>query len=498
VSMFKNKIIRNIFSNYVGFGVSSVVTLVMVPFLVWKLGKSVYGAWILVNSLFAYCTLLELGIMPAIVRYVAQAQAEGGAAAVEKTVGSAIRVLGRICLYSIPGLFIIICLATWAFDLETVDRKTIIIATLLLALTAPVDFFLRMFWAILEGHSRFDVLNVYHIVTTILAALGIVAGVYAGFGLFALVVVTMIEIVGGAIVMYFVVRQVCGIRISPGLGDTETQKKVTGYSKYAFLIDLAVSISHRIDTLVIGLFLPVKAIAFYDIGTRIAGFLERITDPLIDTFFPLASQLDTAREPAAIQQLLLTGTKVSIFIISPLMIMLFAYGGDAISWWVGAEFVEQSLPVLLVFLGSTFFAVFDATSSRILLGTGKVKFDAIASLVTAGLNLTLSLILVRHLGILGVALGTLIPTTLCNLFVSVPYTCRVCGLPVHRLYLAVFGPLLAIGALSGGCMYVTNLFFDNRIVTLFIDGAFVASVGGAVLLHALRQARHIADNLTEP
>ena len=155
----------------------------------------------------------------------------------------------------------------------------------------------------------------------------------------------------------------------------------------------------------------------------------------------------------------------------------------------------MSLPILHIFLGVVFMAVFDATASRVLLGTGQVKFDAAISLGSAILNLTLSLVLVWQLGIIGVALGTLIPATICNLFVSVPYTCRLCGLPVHRLYIAVFVPLLALAALSYGVMALTSQLSDNRVITFIIDGTVVSLICGLMLLRLFKQAAAVAREL---
>lgn len=503
--MLKNRIIRNIFSNYVGFVLTMLVMLYMVPFLLGELGMATYGAWILVNVFFAYFALIELGLMPAVIRHVSQALALDDRDKVERTVGSACAVLMRLSLISVPILIVIICLAGWAVDLDGFDRRTFVTATVLMGLIAVIDFFRRLQIAVLEGHSRFDLLNAIEVARTFAGAAASIIAVKAGHGLLALVVIRMAETVVEIAALNFFIRRDCGIRVNPRLADPEIRRRLKDYSKFAFLVDLAVNVSHRIDGLVIALMMatPFRSIAYYDVGTKIAGVLEKITDPLIDTLFPLASELDTNREPEAMRQLLMTGTRVSVMIITPFLIMLSAYGGDAIGWWfmiipndkVPADIIAMSLPILHIFLGAVFMAVFDATASRVLLGTGQVKFDATISLGAAILNLTLSLILVWKLGIIGVALGTLIPATICNLFISVPYTCRLCGLPVHRLYIAVFVPLLALAALSYGVMALTSLITDNRVITFIIDGTVVSLICGTMLLRLLKQAAVVAREL---
>jgi O-antigen/teichoic acid export membrane protein len=230
------------------------------------------------------------------------------------------------------------------------------------------------------------------------------------------------------------------------------------------------------------------SITFYEIATRISGALEKITGPLIGMFFPMASEFDSARNPEALRALLLTGTRATVLMITPGLVILGAHGAQIIGWWVGPEYVEHSLPVLLIFLGVVLMAVFDSTAARILLGTGQVRFDAKVSLGMAALNLVLSLSLVRPLGVVGVALGTLIPSTLGNFFVSVPYTCRLTGTRIVPFYLRVFLPVIGIAGIGLLFIRLTQSLLPRGILTVVIDSLFVLAVAGIVFLKVVRDA----------
>jgi O-antigen/teichoic acid export membrane protein len=150
--------------------------------------------------------------------------------------------------------------------------------------------------------------------------------------------------------------------------------------------------------------------------------------------------------------------------------------------------VKHSLPVLLIFLGVVLMSVFDSTAARILLGTGQVRFDAKVSLSMAALNLVLSLSLVGKLGIVGVALGTLIPSTLGNFFVSVPYTCRITGTRIVPFYLRVFLPVLGIAGVGLLFISLTERLLPHGILTVALDSLFVLAVTGVVFLKVVRDA----------
>ena len=178
----------------------------------------------------------------------------------------------------------------------------------------------------------------------------------------------------------------------------------------------------------------------------------------------------------------------TLIMITPGVVILAGYGADVIGWWVGQEYVSDSLPVLHIFLGVVLLAVFDSTAARILLGTGKVRFDAKVSLGIAALNLILSLVLVRKYGIVGVALGTLVPATLGNFFISVPYTCRLTGTRVAPFYAKVFLPVLGIAAASFAVMALTGKLLDSRILSFIVDSLFVTAMSGVVFIKIVRDA----------
>ena len=88
-------IARNIFSNYVAFGVTSLITLILIPFLIDKLTPEQFGVWILLKSILGYFQLLELGLIPAVVRFSSMHHSRGETALVEDVLGAAMRMLGK-------------------------------------------------------------------------------------------------------------------------------------------------------------------------------------------------------------------------------------------------------------------------------------------------------------------------------------------------------------------------------------------------------------------
>lgn len=484
----RRTITRNVATNYLAFGLSSLVTLLLTPFLIARLGAASFGLWVLLGTVLEYFQLLELGTLPAVIRYVSLHQARDEKNEIEAIVGGAMRLLLVVSAAAVP----LTALAAWGgprlFTLSADLEPVFFRCTWLIGAVAIVAYFRRLMTATLQGYQRYDLLNACSVSGTFAGALATVVFVARGHGIATLILILFVRTAAEALAELLILRRLFGLRPSPLRSNREALRRITGYSVFAFLIDVAVNISHRIDVVVIGIFLPIVSITHYEIATRIARSLEKITDPLIDMTFPLASALDSARRPEALRRLLLTGTRLTVVMITPGLILIGRYGREIIGWWVGPEYAEPSFPVLIVFLGVVLMAVFDSTAARILLGTGQVRFDAAVSLVSAAGNLVLSVVLVRKYGLLGVALGTLVPATLCNFFVSVPYTCRLTGTPVLPFYFRVFLPALGIAAASGAYMLATARLFGSGIVALVADALFVLGTSGVVLLGVVRGA----------
>ena len=105
---------------------------------------------------------------------------------------------------------------------------------------------------------------------------------------------------------------------------------------------------------------------------------------------------------------------------------------DAETWWVGQTLLFATFSSLVT----------NSCAKRILMMSGWERPVLYASLVDAALNLVLSLLLVFKLGVLGVAVGTMLPTVLVGWFWLLPITARFCELTVAELARQVMTSIL--------------------------------------------------------
>jgi len=94
-------------------------------------------------------------------------------------------------------------------------------------------------------------------------------------------------------------------------------------------------------------------------------------------------------------------------------------------------------------------------------------------------NLVISVTLIRSIGILGVAIGTLVPNVLMAIFFNVPEGCKFSSISRPEFFKQAIWRTLWIGALTAGLMYGVSLAFVPRNVLQLL---FSFAVSGTIYL----------------
>ena len=145
------RFVRNILSNYLGFVVHAVIALTLTPFLIHRLGAEQFGVWVLLNTLLGHFELLEIGLLPAIVRYVSLYEARDDQKEIESLVGSAAAALLLVGVATLPIVWISTRLGPALLNFTGVDQVFFTKAMWLIGLAAFVAYFRRLLFAVMEG-----------------------------------------------------------------------------------------------------------------------------------------------------------------------------------------------------------------------------------------------------------------------------------------------------------------------------------------------------------
>ena len=196
------------------------------------------------------------------------------------------------------------------------------------------------------------------------------------------------------------------------------------------------------DNIVISIFLGVDRVAAYAVAFQLWALAIAALWSGVDVLLPFFARWSALDEAERLRSSYLRATKFAFAGTVLAAILLAAYGRQAIGWWVGPSLFVGNR-VLWVFCLLLLSATPIHTAALVLAGLGRHRAPAIGGGIEAALNLTLSILLVRRLGVFGVALGTLVAGLLTNGWVAPRAACRELGIGVRAYLSAAVAPSLA-------------------------------------------------------
>ncbi len=473
----KRQILRNVGSSWFALGVNVVVGIFLSPFILHRLGDDAFGLWILIFSVTGYYGLFDLGIRSSIVRFVAKYSANNENEQLNRLINTAIFSYGLIGLTALVVTFI----ATYYVDaIFRVPREFLITARWLLLMvgtSVSLGFPIGVFSGILEGLQRFYLLNSISIASTLLRALLIVLALRHGGGLLIVALITVSLPLVAGIANFFNAMRLLPLRFGFQYASRSSLRNVAGYSGTTFLIIVAQRLRFKTDALVIATFVSATAVTYFTIGSRLVDYVSETVSSLAQIFIPMASQSQAKGDMDGVRKIFILGNRACAFIIFPMTAALTILGKSVIEAWVGAKYVAVSYPILLVLLYPTALMLAQSASGRTLWALAKHRVLAVVTLTEGLANLVLSIILVRHYGILGDAIGTAIPLACTQIFFMPAHLCRLLGIKLASfLYRAYVLPLTLCVPMIAVLLLMQRWFVPHRLSQLLLQSAIAGGV----------------------
>ena len=437
------RVLRSITANYVGRFIGMGIWFLLTPFVLHRLGTAGYGLWVLAGAIVGYGSLLDLGITSAINRYVAEHTARGEHASARVLVATSLWIYTAIGLVVLLPTAILASLATPYAWVPNADPATTTSLIWLIGVTIAITIPCIAATATLEGLQRYDLTSLATTIGNIVGAGLTLAVLFAGGGLLGVVAINIPStLLTAAIVVWSIRRVAPELRFGWGRPSRAAAATIWSFSWSLLLGRVAKRVKTRTDEVVVAAFLPISAVAPYAVAHKASDLAQNLAYQFLRVLLPLASEVHASGDPRRLRALVLTSTRLGLAFFAPIGCTLAVLAGPLLTLWVGSQCADQANLVVILTLANLFeTAVWPAVVAT--QGMNRHRPVAIASLVSALANLLLSIALVRPLGLAGVALGTLIPTSIECLAVVVPYSMRVIGIDARDAFRQVVVPSLA-------------------------------------------------------
>ncbi|MGH9763428.1 MAG: lipopolysaccharide biosynthesis protein, partial [Blastocatellia bacterium] len=259
------------------------------------------------------------------------------------------------------------------------------------------------------------------------------------------------------------------IKIARRYLDRRDLTKLFGYSFYAFAIVMGRQLIFYTDSIVIGLFLGTAMVTLYFVASRLVLYLRLLVSEMVGVLMPTTSDLGARDDQDGIRELLVISTKYMLLIAFPVAAVFFSIGGTFIALWMGPEYTS-STSVLTLLTIAMLAHFMEMPAHTVLLGLCKHRVVALFTLFQAVVNLGLSIILVRKMGIVGVALGTTIPMVGFTAVALVVYFRGFLKLPLGEyLRRSCIGPILVQIPFIAALILIVNWRPPASLVSFFSE-----------------------------
>jgi O-antigen/teichoic acid export membrane protein len=436
--------VRNVAACYAGTAAEGAVFLLITPFLVRRLGLVSFGLWSLAIALVEWLQLLDLGLRDALMKYTAAHQARAEAEGVRRLAGSALFV------YLLLGLLALVLVQAFAWTVlpGLVEDPDYLYqargAFLLLGLSAAIALPGGVAGSLLEGLSRFDLLNLFRTMFAFVRLALIVLAIQFQFDLIGLAAAELVS----RLILH-AVRWTAVIRLYPAIvpkpkPSKRDLRRLFGFGLWAALRQGSETAANRICEPILAVFTGAASVGTFAIGRRVATMSAEVIVPLAGVLFPLSSELEASGRGRSLRQTLIKTTKFAFFTGVPISLVLGLGAGPIQRNWLGGKAPEVE-PILTIFSAVFLVVAVSLPSEVILQGLGRVRLLAMLGGGQVAIIAGLGVFLTRRIGAEGLALATLVAAALLQA-ILIPIAARRCRLPLSILLGRAVLPAVVAGA----------------------------------------------------
>jgi O-antigen/teichoic acid export membrane protein len=239
------------------------------------------------------------------------------------------------------------------------------------------------------------------------------------------------------------------------------------------------------DSIVIGTALPVAMITFFAIAASLTDYTRSILSAISQTMTPRASALEGLGATAELERAVLSTAALATLIALPILLTFVVRGHAFLRLWMGPSYADRSGEVLTILSVALAFAAARQVVAGATIGLNRHRLLVPFYLAEGVINVGLSLLWVRGLGIAGVALGTAVPN-LITTWLVIPWVLRqTIGARLRGVWTALWlRPFAAMIPFLAATIAVERAWPAHSLVSFFagVAAALPAAAAGAWLV----------------
>jgi O-antigen/teichoic acid export membrane protein len=495
--MAPRTILRNVGSNSLGYVVNVVVGLALSRYVRESLGNVGNGIWVLVVCFVGYYGLFDVGIRSAVSHYVATYHARRDPTLVNRTLSTAMALLLGA---AVIGFAVTLLVAHWLPDwLDAMnrlrvatgdeaivassdasldptgilrDQRQLRVAVLVMGAGFSLSLPMALFGTVLYSVQRLGLMNAISIGQVLLRAALTWLALRDGQGIVGLACVAV-----GCNVVAWIVSLFAARRALPELSFAfrhcarASARELGSYGGYNVLVNVGDTVLLYTSSIVIlSVLHDAELITYYGVsGTQLVPYFMSLVQSVTWAFTPYFTGQWATGKVDEVRRTLGHGTRAVLFFASLVAGGLLFLGREFVSIWQGPTFTaaadrfDASIACLSILTVATLVRASQSTGRQALFAMREVRWLGVLVLIEAAANVALSVVLARRYGLVGVALGTLIPVFVTQAIVQPFHLLRELEMDLGRyaldslrVCLPILAVMFAVDRLLGGHLAATS------------------------------------------
>lgn len=387
------------------------LNVIFVPLMLHTFGTEFYGVlsvtWMVLGN-FAW---LDFGFSRASARYVSQELGRGRPD--QAALWTCTAVVSQTFL-GLIGAVAIWLLSPFIVDhihVQSQNRELVILTMRLFAFCIPVDFANRSITGVMQAGQRFDWVNALGVFSTLSTFLVYGIGILHGanfkvvvYGLFLLRIVNLLGCYWGA------------TRVLPELKSLSYLETVTASYKsraialiqYGWWVASASIVGPLLllfDQWMISILIGVSLLPYYTVPSNLLWRLAMFPNSLTTTLFPAFSAMEAKTQWGRIERYFIRAHRYLLTALTPVLFVLFVWGGEILRLWIGASFAAEATIALRMLALGFAIGLLAPLSGALLEAVGRPDILVKLYIVELPFNVVIVWSLTKYFGIAGAALS---------------------------------------------------------------------------------------------
>ncbi|NTU82071.1 MAG: lipopolysaccharide biosynthesis protein [Chloroflexales bacterium] len=405
-----------------GKGLGLFVGIISVPLTIGYLGTERYGLWVTISTLLIWFQLTDIGLGNGLTNLLAEAYGADRPAQAQRDTATAFWMLCGVAALVAAGALLVGARVDWAglFQVRSAEARAelgpaLAVALGLTCLGLPLQVVERVYSAYQEG----AVANLWSALGNLasLAALVLVTGTAGGL-------VALVAAMSGATLavkvisaLWLFTRHKPWLAPLPARFDPGRLRRLSVIGSEFFVLQLAAMVLFQTDSLLIAYVLGPQQVTEYNLVYRLFSFVLLAQGLLLAPLWPAYGEAAARGDWPWIRRAFARSMAVNWALFGGAAIVLALVGQPVITAWTGGlVMVDQGLITLMMVW--TLVNIWGGLLGTLLNGLQIVRPQAILALVMAALNIALSLLWVRELGVYGVVLATIVAYGATNAWIA--------------------------------------------------------------------------------